>query len=83
MTNESGPKAAPEIAAAKQDQPKSTASDLPDRVALGAVFDTLEQPLEGSADLGYSLLLTCAGDVATALGVILVRLSRLEREVRQ
>lgn len=54
-----------------------------DRVALGAHHDASERPLLGAAALGRTLMRVCDGSLVTALGAILVRLSRLERDVRR
>lgn len=54
-----------------------------DRVALGAYHDASELPLLGAAALGRTLLRVCDGSLATALGAICVRLSKLEREAKR
>lgn len=72
------------IAASKQDHRQSTAQEEPakveDTVALGAFRAASARPLPGARALWRSSLRACDGDIAAALGMLLVRLSQLERE---
>jgi hypothetical protein len=52
------------------------------RVALGAYRDARRRDPHGLADLGRAFLPAHDGDVVEAVGALLLRVSQLEREVK-